>query len=207
MAETHRGRLGVISGPSGSGKTSICKALASDPRVFFSVSATTRPKRPGEVDGRDYWFLPEEKFRAMADQGKFLEWALYNGRYYGTPREPVERALSEGKVVLLEIELQGATRLRRDGVEGVYIFLEPPSLEALEARLRRRGTESEEEIRKRLEIAREEWRQAREGKVYDYFVVNDDLARAEKEVRDLLGIPKEEGSREAREEGREEGKG
>jgi len=189
-----KGRLGVISGPSGSGKTSICRALARDPQVFFSVSATTRPKRPGEVEGVDYWFLPEEEFRAKASRGEFLEWAQYNGRFYGTLRKPVEDAIGAGKVALLEIELQGATRLREDGVEGTYIFIEPPSMEVLEERLRKRGTETEEEIRKRLEIARREWTQARSGDVYDHFVRNDDLERAGREVRALLGLEEEGGS-------------
>ncbi len=191
MSSKNKGRLGVISGPSGSGKTTICRALARDPRVFFSVSATTRPKRPGEVEGVDYWFLPEEEFRSMVEKGEFLEWARYNDRWYGTPRKPVQEAIDSGKVALLEIELQGATRLRRDGIEGVYVFIEPPSMEVLEERLRRRGTESDEEIRKRLEIARREWTEARKGKVYDFFVVNDDLERAEREVRALLGLGKE----------------
>ncbi len=191
MSGESKGRLGVISGPSGSGKTSICRALARDPRVFFSVSATTRPRRPGEVEGVDYWFLPEEEFRARAARGEFLEWAEYNGRFYGTPRKPVEEAIRAGKTALLEIELQGATRLREDGVEGIYIFIEPPSMEVLEERLRKRGTEKEEEIRRRLEIARREWTQAREGKVYDHFVRNDDLERAVGEVRAILGLEEE----------------
>ncbi len=194
MSGEAKGRLGVISGPSGSGKTSICRALARDPQVFFSVSATTRPKRPGEVEGVDYWFLPEEEFRAKASRGEFLEWAQYNGRFYGTLRKPVEDAIGAGKVALLEIELQGATRLREDGVEGTYIFIEPPSMEVLEERLRKRGTETEEEIRKRLEIARREWTQARSGDVYDHFVRNDDLERAGREVRALLGLEEEGGS-------------
>jgi len=188
LPETSRGILGVISGPSGSGKTSICRALARDPRVFFSVSATTRPRRPGEVEGRDYIFLPEETFLSMVERGEFLEWAQYNGRYYGTPRKPVEEGLREGKTVLLEIELQGATKLREAGVEGIYVFIEPPSMEVLEERLRKRGTETEEEIRKRLGIARREWEEARRGRVYDHFVRNDDLARAVEEVRALLGL-------------------
>ncbi len=194
MPDENKGRLGVISGPSGSGKTSICRALARDPRVFFSVSATTRPRRPGEVEGVDYWFLSEEEFRARASRGEFLEWAQYNGRFYGTPRKPVEEAIRAGKVALLEIELQGATRLRENGVEGIYVFIEPPSMEVLEERLRKRGTETEEEIRKRLEIARREWTQARAGKIYDYFVRNDELERAEREVRAILGLEEEGGS-------------
>ena len=190
MSDEALGKLGVISGPSGSGKTSICRALAGDPRVFFSVSATTRPKRPGEIEGKDYWFLSEKKFLSMAEKGEFLEWALYNGRWYGTPRRPVEEALRAGKTAVLEIELQGATRLREDGVEGIYVFIEPPSMEVLEERLRKRGTESDEEIRKRLEIAKREWEEARKGKTYDFFVKNDDLSRAEAEVRAILGLEK-----------------
>lgn len=186
-----RGKLLVISGPSGSGKTSIVRALREDPRVEFSVSATTRPPRPGEVDGRDYRFLDEQEFLARVQRGEFLEWARYNDHLYGTLREPMERALDEGRVFVLEIEVQGTRQLRERGVEGIYVFIEPPSLEELRERLRRRGSNSEEEIERRLAIAREELR-ARD--LYDHHVINDDLERAVAEVRRIAGLDRPPGA-------------
>lgn len=188
MAGSKAGTIAVISGPSGSGKSTICRALAHDPRVFFSVSATTRAPRPGEREGRDYRFLSPADFEALRAAGELLEWAAYNGHEYGTPKSQVLEAVRRGRVALLEIEVQGAAKLRAAGVEGLYLFLEPPSLEVLEQRLRARGTESEAEVARRLAIARAEWEQARRAGIYDHFVLNRELERAIAEVRRILGL-------------------
>lgn len=175
-----RGRVIVISGPSGCGKTSVVDELAKDPRFARSISATTRKPRGTERDGREYYFLDEAAFRAGIAKGEFIEWAEVYGRLYGTPREPLERALAAGKWVLLNIDPQGARQLQERGEPGLYIFLLPPSLEVLEARLRRRGTDDEAAIARRLAQARLEMAEAPR---YDAVVVNEDLARAADEIR------------------------
>ncbi|MBL8860828.1 MAG: guanylate kinase [Planctomycetes bacterium] len=179
------GRMLVISGPSGAGKSTICKKLLEDPRVEFSVSATTRKPRPGEVDGRDYRFLSREDFRRLIQEGAFLEHAEVYGNLYGTLREPVRVALSQGKVYLLEIDVQGANQLRALGEPGLYVFIAPPDFEELRKRLVARGTEAPEVLERRLHKAEDEWR---ERVKYDHIVVNDDLARAVGEVRRLVGL-------------------
>ena len=120
-----RGKLGVISGPSGAGKTSVCRALKRDPRVRFSVSATTRAMRKGEAEGVDYRFMDEAEFEAAVARGEFLEHAVYNGHHYGTLRAPMEQALRDGLVFVLEIEVQGTRQLRERKVEGCYVFVVP----------------------------------------------------------------------------------
>jgi len=180
-----RGTMLVVSGPSGSGKSTICKRLMADPRVEFSVSATTRAPRPGEVDGRDYRFLDKTRFRKEIERGAFIEWAEVHGNLYGTPRVPMELALAAGKVFLLEIDVQGGTQLKALGLPGVYVFIEPPDLASLRARLERRGTDTGEVIERRMAKAQEEMR-ARER--YDHVVVNADLERAVAEVRRLAGL-------------------
>jgi len=173
----------VVSGPSGSGKTSVCEELAKDASVVRSVSVTTRAPRGGERDGREYVFVTEEEFRRGIAGGRFLEWAEVFGQLYGTPREPVDRALAEGKWIVLNIDTQGAQRLRDQGVAGVYVFLMPPSLEELERRLRGRNTESEDAIARRLARAA---REMSEAPRYDVTVVNDRLERAVAEVRRVV---------------------
>ncbi len=179
------GRLVVVSGPSGSGKTSICKALVEDPRVLFSVSATTRGKRAGEVDGRDYWFLSESEFEERVSAGEFLEHARYNGNRYGTLEKPVRDTIASGRIVILEIEVQGTRLLRDNGVEALYVFIMPPSLEELERRLRGRQTEDEDTIEGRLEIARCEMDMSH---LYDHVVINKDLESTVEAVRRLVGF-------------------
>jgi guanylate kinase len=179
------GRMLVVSGPSGSGKSTICKRLLLDPRVVFSVSATTRKPRPGEVDGRDYHFLSADEFRARIAKGAFIEHAEVFGNLYGTLREPMEAAKARGQVYLLEIDVQGANQLRALGEEGVYIFIAPPDFEELKRRLSGRGTESPEVLQRRLHKAEDE---LRERHRYDHVVVNDDLERAVGEVRRLAGL-------------------
>ena len=184
-ARTHPGRMVVISGPSGSGKSTICKRLLQDPRVVFSVSATTRAKRPGEVDGRDYHFLTKEEFKRRVERGEFLEHAEVYGNMYGTLRAPMERVLAEGKIYLLEIDVQGANQLRALGEPGTYVFIAPPDFEELRRRLSSRGTETPEMLERRLHKAEDEWR---ERMKYDHVVVNDDLERAVGEIRKLIGL-------------------
>lgn len=182
-----RGVLLVISGPSGCGKSTICQRLLADPRVEFSVSATTRPKRPGEVDGRDYVFLDKQRFREHVEAGDFLEWAEVHGNLYGTLRAPIEAALERGRYVLVEIDVQGGSTLKalELDVPSVFLFIAPPSMEELEARLRGRGTDAPEVIERRLKKAREEL--LAQDK-YDHVIVNEDLDRAVAEVRRLAGL-------------------
>jgi guanylate kinase len=177
--------MAVISGPSGSGKSTICKKLLEDPRVTFSVSATTRKRREGEVDGRDYHFLSREEFKRRVERGEFIEHAEVYGNMYGTLRAPMERALAEGKVYLLEIDVQGANQLRALGVPGTYVFIAPPDFEELRRRLAGRGTETPEMLERRLHKAEDEWR---ERVKYDHVVVNDRVERAVFEIRKLVGL-------------------
>ncbi len=174
-----RGRLFVVAGPSGAGKgTLIEELLRRYTTAWLSVSATTRKPRPGESHGVQYFFLDEATFRAKADRGDFLEWAEVHGNLYGTPKESVLESLEAGRDVILEIDVQGARQVREKMPDAVGIFVMPPSLEELERRLRGRGTESDNDIERRLRNAREESRAAEE---YGYVVVNDDLRRAREE--------------------------
>ena len=182
------GRMLVISGPSGSGKSTICRRLLEDPRVTFSISATTRAMRAGEVDGRDYRFLSKEAFSAHVQAGDFIEYAEVHGNMYGTLRAPMDEAIANGGVFLLEIDVQGALQLRGLDVPGLYVFIEPPNLEILRRRLVGRGTDAPEVIERRLKKAEDEMR---ERTKYDHVVTNDDLARALGEVRDLVGLSSE----------------
>ena len=171
-----KGRLIVISGPSGVGKSTVVgKAIEGRSDVCFSTSVTTRAPRPGEVDGREYFFIDRERFREMVERDELLEHADYVSNSYGTPRAFVEKKLAEGMNVLLDIEVQGARQVHEKMPGAVTIFIAPPSLEVLERRLRGRGTDTEEAIAGRLERARQEFREA---DFYDYLIVNDDLERS-----------------------------
>jgi guanylate kinase len=178
------GRLVVVSGPSGSGKSTLLdRALGRlEGRARLSVSTTTRAPRPGEREGVDYHFVSREEFVAARARGEFLEWAEFAGNLYGTPAGPVREALAGGTCVILEIDVQGALQVRARVPSAVLIFITVPSLEALAARLRYRGTESEETIRRRLDLARWELERAER---YDERVLNEDLDRA---VDDLVAV-------------------
>jgi len=185
-----RGKLVVISGPSGAGKTSVCRVLKESAGVEFSVSATTRPMRAGEQDGVDYHFLTREVFEQRMAEDQFLEHAEYNGNLYGTPRWPMDDALARGKTFLLEIEVDGTRQLRDRGVDGLYLFIEPPSIDELRRRLQRRGTNAAAEIDQRVAIAREEISAAREevagGPLYGHFIENVDLEATIASVKELI---------------------
>jgi len=173
----------VISGPSGCGKSTICRRLAQAPDVVLSVSATTRPPRTGEVDGREYRFLSREAFEERIAAGAFIEHAEVFGQYYGTPRAPLEAALRAGEWVLLDIDVQGAMQVRRACPEALLIFVAPPSIDVLAQRLRGRGTEAEDAVARRLEAAEREMEMRSQ---YDHVIVNDVLDEAVAAVRALL---------------------
>lgn len=179
------GRMVLISGPSGCGKSTIIQRLVSDVRVEFSVSATTRPMRSGEVAGADYHFLSTEEFRTKVEEGAFIEYAEVYGNLYGTLRAPMEAAIEAGRVFLVEIDVQGALQLRALEEPGVYVFIAPPSFDELKRRLEGRGTESPEVLERRLKKAEDEYR---ERVKYDHVVINDDLDRAVEQVRALAGL-------------------
>ncbi len=178
------GKLIVVSGPSGAGKSTVIrKMMAGREDVRFSVSATTRAPREGEIDGKDYYFLDKERFEQMIRENAFLEHAQYVGDYYGTPAAPVLENLRSGISVILDIEVQGASNVRKAMPEAVTVFLAPPSFDALESRLRSRGKDSEEKIRQRLARAREEYLEIPK---YDYIVINDDADEAAEELAAIL---------------------
>ncbi|MEY3023094.1 MAG: hypothetical protein RIS86_2292 [Planctomycetota bacterium] len=179
-----RGILFVMTGASGVGKGSL-RAAAADALddVTYSVSATTRPRRAGEVDGVDYHFHSRADFEHLIASGGLLEYATYVGDHYGTPAAPVDEALAAGRDVLLEIELAGARQVKSRRPDAVMIFIVPPSMAELERRLRGRGTDDDAKIARRLERARDEIRAVRE---FDYAIVNDDLARAADVFRAVL---------------------
>ncbi len=163
----------VVAAPSGTGKTTVCRQVVErDGRISFSVSHTTRRKRDGEVDGRDYFFVDEPEFRRLVVEGEFLEWAEYNAHLYGTSWKAIDRGLAAGRELLLEIEVQGARQVRARRPDARLIFLLPPSMEELERRLQGRGTDSAEEVRRRLEVAIRELEAIRD---FDYAVTNDNL--------------------------------
>jgi guanylate kinase len=182
-----KGKLFILAGPSGVGKGTLrARALSDIDGLVYSISCTTRKPRDGEREGVDYRFLSKEDFEDRAARGMFLEHALVHGNYYGTLREDVERETAAGHDVLLEIDVQGARQIRKllpNPDSCFLIFVSPPSLEVLEDRLRRRGTESEDKIRLRVETAKEEMKAASE---FDRVVVNENLDRACKELRNIL---------------------
>lgn len=178
-----KGILMVVSGPSGCGKGTVLAEILKSDKIFYSVSATTRSPRPGETDGVNYYFLTKEKFEEMIAGSEMLEYASFCGNYYGTPRKPVEDMLEKGCHVILEIEVQGAMKIKEKCPDAVFIFILPPSLKELRRRLEKRGTESEEVIEKRLGEAAGEISQAYK---YDYAVINGELSEAVDDLRSII---------------------
>lgn len=179
-----KGMLIILSGPSGCGKGTVLSALlARRDDTVISISATTRNPRVGEQDGVQYFFRTKQQFEELIEKDQLLEYACYNGNYYGTPLEPVEQWLSEGKNVVLEIEVQGAQKVMSRCKDHVSIFITPPSVEVLEQRLRGRGTETEEVIRGRLEAAKKELKAA---DAYQYIVCNDEVENAVNKIEEIL---------------------
>lgn len=189
-------RLGIIfilSAPSGAGKTTLYNGLRRiHPEIELSVSCTTRRKRPGEINGRDYRFLSDEQFEQLRQRGEFAEWAKVHDYFYGTPKEPLERCIRAGRDILLDIDVQGARQIKKTFPEAVSIFLLPPSLRELKRRLASRGTDGQEIIRRRLANAQGE---IGERIYYDYFVVNREIKDA---VRKLSAIVEAERARVSR---------
>lgn len=185
MKLDNKGLLIVLSGPSGVGKGTVRQALFERPdhNLVFSVSMTTREPREGEVDGREYYFVTKEEFEKNIAEGKMLEYANFVGNYYGTPLDAVNRELNAGNEVVLEIEVQGALQVRDKCKDAIFIFIAPPSIDALYMRLRKRGTDSEEIIRQRVEKAQKEITLAYK---YDYIVVNDDVDNAADKIMAII---------------------
>ncbi len=184
MSSSRKGRLFVLSGPSGAGKGTLRdKAFPEMREISFSISCTTRPPRAGEKDGVHYRFITEEAFLALLREGRFLEHALVHGNYYGTLRDDVEKALSAGEDILLEIDVQGAAQVKRAMPGAVLLFISPPTLEELERRLAGRGTEEEKALKLRLDNARREMTKSGE---YDHVIINDDLTRASEELAAII---------------------
>lgn len=179
--------LTVLLGPSAVGKgTVVARLLELHPQIFLSISATTRDPRPGEVDGEHYRFLSRERFLELVAEDAFLEWAEVHGmNYYGTLKAPIEEAIAAGRPALLEIDLAGARQVREQMPDAQFIFLAPPSWEELEARLRGRGSETEEQMARRLETARVEMDAASE---FDHIVVNDEVDHTARKLASLMGI-------------------
>jgi guanylate kinase len=187
ILQLDKGRLVVVSGPSGVGKGTVCKALlAAHPEFHLSVSATTRSPRTGEVEGQHYHFLTHAQFEARIAEGAFLEYATYNGQHYGTLAEPTLAALAAGKVVVLEIDPQGARQVKANFPQAMTVFLRPPSMAVLHERLLTRGTETPEAIAKRLAIAEQELAEASD---FDVQLVNATIPATVAELEGLIIHP------------------
>ena len=183
MANNQRGMMVVISGPSGSGKGTVMKILTQSPSYALSVSATTRAPRPGETDGKEYFFLSERDFLAKKDGGELLEHSEYNGFNYGTPKGYVDEKINLGKIVILEIDVPGAMQIKEKFKESILIFIMPPDKKELERRLVTRGTQTEVSLRERLRIADGEIAQINN---YDYLVINDTVEDAVKRIETIV---------------------
>ncbi|KAJ51500.1 guanylate kinase [Clostridium tetanomorphum] len=182
-----KGLLIVISGPSGTGKGTVCKALLEENDFWISVSATTRTPRKGEVDGVNYFFLEKEEFLRRIDLEDFLEYAEVYGNYYGTPRSNVLKKLEEGRDVILEIDIQGALKVKENYPDGVFIFILPPSMEELKKRITNRGTETEESLMTRFKSA---YKEINYVSKYNYAVVNDTVSEAVRKIECIIAAEK-----------------
>jgi guanylate kinase len=179
-----QGLLFVVSAPSGAGKTSLCRAITDSlENLTHSISYATRAPRPGELDGRDYYFVSQERFQQMVDAGDFAEWARVHSNLYGTSRRVLDDMTAKRVDIILDIDTQGARQIKEKYATAVFIFIMPPSLEILEERLRNRKSDHEEEIKKRMRRAREE---IKDFALYDYIVVNRDFDRALTELRSIV---------------------
>ncbi len=181
-----KSRLNLITGPSGVGKGSVVKELLKrNPIIWLSVSLTTRSPREGEIEGIHYYFVDHSRFQKLISKDGLLEWAQFAGNFYGTPSKPIQQKLSDGRVVLMEIELEGARQVRQSYPEAFQLFLAPPSFNELEKRIRGRGTDTEEAIQKRLSRAKEELNAQKE---FDVIVINEDIDRAVLEIEKILNL-------------------
>lgn len=179
-----RGDLIVLSGPSGAGKGTIChELLKRNKNLYFSISCTTRAPRDGEVDGKDYYFITKKEFEKRIKEGKFLEYAVYNDNYYGTPKDKVMNYLNCGTDVILEIEIQGALKVKDSFPEGIFVFIMPPDMKTLITRLINRNTETKDKILKRFKTA---YKEINEVTKYNYVVINDEVDNAVKKVEAIL---------------------
>ncbi len=184
LSKPEKGYLFIVSGPSGVGKTVLCNEIVNTfPKVLYSISATSRAPRGGEKNGQEYFFFTEDEFKSAIEKDEFAEWAFVHGNYYGTPLSFLEQNINSGRHVILNIDVQGAFKIREKYPEAIMIFILPPSLEELESRIRKRNMDSEEALKHRLENAKKEL--AYKGQ-YTYSIVNDDLENAIKELKGIF---------------------